>query len=204
MHQFKRGDTPVDFTIIKRKYANWDSFIGSSAHIAIGDQLYEQQDHYCAYCEIYLHDKEDGFIEHLERQRDNSKRIFDWSNMFVSCRKHDSCGIYKDDHAGNFKLADIIDPSRENPSDFFQYDLQGNILPRKNLTDVQRKRAEETIRIFNLNCPRLKSIRLKAVEAVSFFLQNSIAPNQKQIKDYLEMLPNGIDCISVYHVLLKM
>ena len=29
MHQFKRGDTPVDFTIIKRKYANWDSFIGS-------------------------------------------------------------------------------------------------------------------------------------------------------------------------------
>lgn len=103
MHKFNRGEAPVDFKIIKRKYANWDAFIGSSEHIVIGDQLYEQQDHYCAYCEIYLHDKEDGFIEHLERQRDNYKRIFDWSNMFFSCRKHDSCGIYKDDHAGNFK-----------------------------------------------------------------------------------------------------
>ena len=123
--------------------------------------------------------------------------------MFFSCHKHDSCGIYKDNQAGEFKLADIIDPSRENPEDFFQYDSQGNILPRKDLTNAQRKRAEETIRIFNLNCPRLKSIRLKAVEAVAFFLQNSIAPNPKQIKDYLEMLPNDIDCISVYRVLLK-
>lgn len=200
MHQFKRGEAPVDFRIIKQKYANWDAFIGSSEHIAIGNRLYEQQDHYCAYCEIYLHDKEDGFIEHLERQRDNSRRIFDWSNMFVSCRRHDSCGIYKDDHAGNFKLADIIDPSRENPSDFFQYDLQGNILPRKNLTDVQRKRAEETIRIFNLNCPRLANIRRKAINNVKAFLE--CMPIKEEISNFLDSLSN-VDCISVYHALLE-
>lgn len=200
MHKFNRGEAPVDFKIVKQKYANWDAFIGSSEHIAIGERLYEQQDHYCAYCEIYLHDKEDGFIEHLERQRDNSKRIFDWSNMFVSCHKHDSCGIYKDDHAGKFKFADIIDPSRENPADFFQCDSQGNILPRKNLTDVQRKRAEETIRIFNLNCPRLANIRKKAINNVNAFLE--CMPIKEEISNFLDSLSN-VDCISVYHALLE-
>ena len=200
MHQFKRGDTPVDFRIIKQKYANWDSFIGSSAHIAIGDQLYEQQDHYCAYCEIYLHDKEDGFIEHLERQRDNSKRIFDWSNMFISCRKHDSCGAYKDNQAGVFKLADIVDPSRENPSDFFQYDLQGNMHPRKDLDPSRKRKAEETIRIFNLNCPRLANIRRKAINNVNAFLE--CMPIKEEISNFLDSLSN-VDCSSVYHELLE-
>ena len=200
MHQFKRGDTPVDFRIIKQKYANWDAFIGSSEHIAIGNRLYEQQDHYCAYCEIYLHDKEDGFIEHLERQRDNSRRIFDWSNMFVSCRKHDSCGEYKDNQAGVFKLADIVDPSRENPSDFFQYDLQGNMHPRKDLDPSRKRKAEETIRIFNLNCPRLANIRRKAINNVNAFLE--CMPIKEEISNFLDSLSN-VDCISVYHELLE-
>ena len=184
MHQFTRGDTPVDFRIIKQKYANWDAFIGSSEHIAIGNRLYEQQDHYCAYCEIYLHDKEDGFIEHLERQRDNSKRIFDWSNMFVSCRK----------------LADIVDPSWENPSDFFQYDLQGNMHPRKDLDPSRKRKAEETIRIFNLNCPRLANIRRKAINNVNAFLE--CMPIKEEISNFLDSLSN-VDCISVYHELLE-
>ena len=200
MHKFKRGDTPVEFRIIKQKYANWDAFIGSSEHIAIGDQLYEQQDHYCAYCELYLHDKQDGFIEHLEKRSDNPKRTFDWTNLFFACRHLDSCGIYKDNMV--YDIHDIINPSVDDPLDFFTYDSEGFIHPKKGLSKSMKHKAEETIRVFNLNCPRLKQIRKDAASIVSYFRNDNLNPSQDAVSAFYELLGDKADCISVYHALL--
>lgn len=90
-------------------------------HAKLADALYARQDGYCAYCEIHLKNRSAGHLEYLERRSDNPKRTFDWSNLFYSCSKRDSCGKYKDNERIRFNPADIIDPSVENPLDFFVY-----------------------------------------------------------------------------------
>lgn len=130
MHHFERGQSPVDLQAIARKGINWSSFAGSHAHRIVGDALYERQHHYCAYCEVFLEQKTDGHTEHLARRSDFPQRTFDWYNLFFSCNHIDSCGRFKDNSRIQFDVNDIIDPSRENPQDFFNYDRFGHIFPR--------------------------------------------------------------------------
>lgn len=202
MHHFERGQSPVDLQAIARKGINWSSFAGSHAHRIVGDALYERQHHYCAYCEVFLEQKTDGHTEHLARRSDFPQRTFDWYNLFFSCNHIDSCGRFKDNSRIQFDVNDIIDPSRENPQDFFNYDRFGHIFPRVGLSELERRRACETIRVFNLdNSGRLCNIRQQAFQAVVTFLQCSEHPDTSTIDRFLEMV-NGGHCISVYYTLL--
>jgi len=163
VHKFIRGEEPIDMTRVQRKYGTWDKFAGSDEHKQLGTALYERQSNYCAYCTRYLKEKRDGHIEHLERRSDNSKRTFDWTNMFFSCNDPGSCGKYKDTKKVRFDPKDIVDPSVEDPSDFFCFDAVGLIRARKGTGQL---RAEETIRVFNLNAPKLVGARAAIVCAI--------------------------------------
>ena len=66
---------------------------------------------------------------------------------------------------------------------------------------AQRKRAEETIRVFNLNkSSRLRNLRRKAAVSVDSFLQNN--PTEEEINYFFSSL-GSVDCISVYYTLLN-
>lgn len=172
--------------------------MGTDEHATLADALYARQDGYCAYCEIHLNDRSDGHIEHLERRSDNAKRTFDWANLFYSCSKPDSCGKYKDNGRIRFKPADIIDPSEENPLDFFVYDANGRIVAREG---TGQRRAEETIRVFNLNCPRLHNMRGKAVMTVLYFLE--FVSDEADKDEFMQSLrEDRVDFLSVYESLL--
>lgn len=199
MHKFTRGESPVDLARLKRNYSNWESIAHSNEHAQLGDALYERQERYCAYCETQIESKRKGHIEHLERRSDTPARTFDWSNMFFSCNHHDSCGKFKDEFQPrmNFDPADIIDPSQEDPLDFFLYDLNGGISARD---EAHKTRADETIRIFNLDqSPRLSNIRRGVAETVKSMLP--YLNSEEDVTDFLNSLGN-CDCISVYYSLL--
>ena len=204
MHHFERGISPVDFKVVKIHYVNWNTFGNSHEHRLLGDTLYERQHHYCAYCETHLKQKSDGHIEHLVRRNDMPQKTFDWNNMFFSCNNDDSCGNFKDNrkNAISFDEKDIIDPSREHPQDFFSFDRFGHILPAKDLTANAKKRAEETIRVFNLNSSeRIRNLRQQAARVVAAFLQCAIIPDDASIDRFLDMVSDA-DCLSVYYSLL--
>ena len=202
MHHFERGQSPVNMHKVACHYVNWEAFANSHEHCLVGDALYERQHHYCAYCEIVLKQKTDGFIEHLARRSDFPQKTFDWSNMFFCCKHNDSCGNYKDNHKVRFDVKDIIDPSQEHPQDFFVFDRFGHISPKTDLVADDEKRAIDTIRVFNLNnSKRLLSIRQKAAKSVVCFLQIDNHPDDSAIDRFLEMVGDA-DCLSVYYSLL--
>ena len=201
MHKFSRGAPPVDMGKTQTDYSNqWDkTFLASAEHEAIGDCLYERQSHHCAYCDTRINSKENGFIEHLERRSDNPQRTFDWNNMFFSCKHPESCGYFKDGDKTkqSFVPTDIVDPSAEDPADFFVYGMNGKISARN---AASAHRADETIRVFNLNATRLTGTRANVARSVAAFLLGN--PTDDDIVEFLNSL-NDCDCPSVYYDLLK-
>lgn len=169
MRRFTRDDMPVALPALEQRAQDWEHFVAMQEHTALGDALYERQQHYCAYCETLLHAKKQGFIEHLERRRDNPARSFDWNNMFYSCKNGDSCGKFKDAqrHPVHFAPADIVDPSREDPQDFFTYDANGTIrlllpVPKDNaltMSDVKspKKLIEMALPMSDINAATIRN-----------------------------------------------
>lgn len=201
MHKFKRTEEPVPLKKLEAECRNnWDTFGKTDNHRQLGDALFEMQHHYCAYCELHLKEKKNGHIEHLERRKDNPNRAFDWKNLFFSCTKHDSCGRYKDENDVQFQVSDIVDPSIDDPADFFRYTPNGTMLPSD---AAHTKRATETIRVFNLNSTRLKSVRKGIAQTVELFLEeNAGNPSEQIISDFFKQIA-GSNCESVYYSILN-
>lgn len=195
MHKFTRGNAPIDMTRAKKKYASWEAFSQSEEHRWIGTVLHERQSKYCAYCAKYLSEKRKGHIEHLERRSDNPKRTFDWRNLFFSCNHSHSCGKYKDTNKIKFKPEDIVDPSQEDPADFFYFDANGFIFAR---SGVGEERAKETIRVFNLNAAHLVGTRRNIARAAEKLYTYS----DEELDEYLASM-SACDYLDVWYSLLR-
>lgn len=200
MHRFVRGPAPVNLTPYRGR--TWDSFAGTSDHARLGDALFALQNGYCAYCECRLASKQEGHIEHLERRSDCPSKAFDWNNLFFSCSHHDSCGKYKDEHKPKirFNRADIVDPSKENPADFFTFTTTGIIRPKADCPNTFR--ASETIRVFNLNAKHLVQQRKRACANVFGLCGEN--PSEAQVTDFLSTVHvNNWPFLLLYEVLLN-
>lgn len=121
---------------------------------AIWPRLEEMQGEFCAYCECRLIRKH---IEHFRPRDKFPAQAFDWHNLFGSCGDSSKsggwkrCGIYKDNGAGSYNANDLIKPDEDNPDDFLLFLTSGMVVPVDGLTGSALKKAEETIRVFNLN-----------------------------------------------------
>ncbi len=211
MHRFNRGNSPVDFKKVSRKYKTgkrWEDFVQNEkdSYFAIRGALYERQRRRCAYCESKIDDdgRFDGHIEHLERRADVPSRTFDWDNLFLSCNSPGSCGKFKDALKGEkrkFCVDEIVDPSKENPLKYFNFSWKGNIVPVGKATPEMKRKVEETVRIFNLNDPKLSGMRAVAYRNATDFLETT--PTDEEIEEYLKMLPDEEPCISVYYAVFQ-
>lgn len=122
----------------------------------------------CAYCEIGIKtDTEDrnAHIEHFRQRSRHPQGTFEWGNLFGSCNKQESCGDHKD-RLPPYNPSDLIKMDEENPDDFFIFVADGTIALRPDLTDRQKHRAKETLRIFNLDAEHgpLRHMRKAAVQ----------------------------------------
>jgi len=209
MHRFERGDAPVDFAKIPRKHKqNWEAFGDAEPEkkACLRNALYERQHRHCAYCEreIKSDDKvrpKGSHIDHLERRGEAAGKTFDWNNLFLSCDFKDTCGRYKDKGLKNrkFNVDDIVDPSRENPLDYFSFDEQGKIGVVEGATPEIIRKVDETIRVFNLNGSQdLLETRRWAYENAKAFHER-LQPTDEEIEEYLKDLPDDFSCISVYY-----
>lgn len=176
MHKFERGPKP---TVLSRtKSCDWDSFSRTPEHGKLGDALYEAQDEYCAYCEAHLTDKSKGHIEHLLRRAEHPESTFDWDNLFFSCNSMHSCGKFKDMHRPKivFDAANIIDPAKEDPADYFAFTMTGRIIAKNG---AGKSRANETIRVFNLNDTHLVQQRRGAGATARPYLEGDVVERRR-------------------------
>lgn len=132
---------------------------------AIWQSLRQMQNHRCAYCEIHICEtpgkNHNGHIEHFWQRRRYPQGMFEWSNLFGSCDRTDSCGRHKDNQS--YHPHNLIKMDIENPGYFLKFFPDGHVDPVENLNPKEHKRAEETIRVFNLN-GALRQIRERHVK----------------------------------------
>ena len=129
----------------------------------IWEKLNAMQGSRCAYCEVMIA-SDNRHIEHFRQRNRYPQGTFDWSNLFGSCNRKGTCGDHKD-NCGSYDHTVLIKPDQDNPDDFLVFTPDGYVSPRADLTEEQRHRATETIRIFNLNGPEgaLRQIRQREV-----------------------------------------
>lgn len=127
-------------------------------------QLETMQGRRCAYCEGDI-DTLGQHIEHFRRKSVHPALTFDWDNLFWSCDQADSCGHFKDHGAGPYNVTDLINPCCDDPDAFFIFQADGTISVRQGLSEVDQRRATETLRVFSLDAEwgRLRAMRKVAV-----------------------------------------
>lgn len=117
----------------------------------------------CAYCEGPLDDL-GRHIEHFRCKDRFPKLTFDWSNLYGSCKRDDSCGFYKDNTAAPYDVNVLIEPCQDEPDHYFKFYSDGTVRIRIGLSTAEQERAEETLRVFNLRNHRLNAMRQRAFE----------------------------------------
>lgn len=163
MHKLVRPIPPLCLSQYQHGRDNWGS-VTQDHKSEIWLKLDEMQQHRCAYCEAEIRtarENSNSHIEHLRQRRSYPQGTFVWSNIFGSCNRQDSCGKYKDD-LSPYNHQDLIKMDTEDPELFLEFLPDGNVVPAKGLNAAEEHRANETIRIFNLN-GSLRQIRKTAV-----------------------------------------
>ncbi|HBR2024960.1 TIGR02646 family protein [Klebsiella quasipneumoniae] len=116
--------------------------------------LIQMQGSFCAYCECSLERKH---VEHFRTRRRFNNLTFDWNNLFGSCGDTrikggwDRCGIYKDNGAGEYEVDLLVKPDEDIPDEYLLFLTTGRVVPAKGLNGQKLLKAQETIRVFNLN-----------------------------------------------------
>ncbi len=149
MKRLRRGAAPTCLAQYQHGRDRW-SDLSPACLEALHAQLGAMQGRLCAYCEGDLETLKQH-VEHLWPRGRYPARTFDWDNLFLSCDRDDSCGTYKDRDGKPYAPEDLLDPCHDDPDDFFRARVDGRIDVRPGLASHAQHRAQETLRVFNLN-----------------------------------------------------
>ena len=163
MHRLQRPSGPPELAEAPARGASHWNDLEPHERAAIRRALKAMQEDRCAYCEGILKDR--CHIDHFRKRSDFPRRTFDWANLYLSCNVPHHCAHHKDNLHGDDapRYDDLIDPCRDDPEDFLVFLSDGSITPREHLGDNERRRAIETIRVFQLNHPALVFARRNIV-----------------------------------------
>ncbi|MCK5716870.1 MAG: TIGR02646 family protein [Thiomargarita sp.] len=145
----------------------------------------------CAYCEKKIDETADrSNIDHFKTRNLFPNLTLDYNNLLVSCNIHGRCSNYKDK---NIKLDDynkILHPVLDNPHNFFNYLLTGEIYSKNNLSLSDKERAELTIDLFQLNHRGLIEERKKISKQLIAYKECK----QEEVVTYLLSYKSFITC----------
>lgn len=170
MQRLNRPDPPTCLSDYQHGKHHWDDVPVEEKGI-LRKALAEMQNHRCAYCEAKL---KFWHIEHFYTRHQYPQKTFDWDNLFGSCTSEEHCGDYKDKKGKPYQPADLIHPCQHSPDEFLFFAQDGTVRPRHGLSAAHRKRAEETIRVFNLDAPDLRKRRAQVIRDFEPIIQDII------------------------------
>lgn len=155
--------------------------------------LLAAQKHRCAYCERRTGDeRDDGHIEHFRKQADNPNLDMMWANMVWSCNDEKTCGKHKDkcDRPGGLRASfnpdDLIDPLIDEPDEFLLFVTDGTIQLREELDANKARRANETLRVFQLaDSAYLRKSREDAVKPYISAVTSLLSVGPELVRQYV-------------------
>jgi uncharacterized protein (TIGR02646 family) len=149
---------------------NWGDFAQDQAgYISLKEQLIDEQDGLCCYCEVGIKADQSSNIEHLKPRSKFPKSEFKYANLLASCVHGDSCNAKKQ----GWYSDKMVTPLQSNCQKRFTYTQNGQIIPVKE----SDSHAQNTIDELGLNCPRLRDRRKSIIKALEAMLTND--PNPK-------------------------
>ena len=132
--------------------------------------LVEMQGNRCAYCDCDLSkNARRAHVEHFVQQHRRKSAIFDWSNLFLSCSCEDCCGKHKDEHVGSYADEDLVKPDDVQPREYIRFTRDGRVWPKNGC-----RQGQETIRVFALDCGRLRGMRKSYLAAIAAELDDFV------------------------------
>jgi uncharacterized protein (TIGR02646 family) len=198
MKKLKRPISPKCLAHYKHGADDWNT-LNDEKNICkqeIWEKLGVMQNGFCAYCECQLKEK-NKHIEHFKRKSKNyyPKLTFEWQNLFGSCSNSSRCGDYKDrPKSDDYSPHDLIKPDEDCPSDYLLFLVTGGVSIKSKLGSKQKYRANETIRVFNLNGdPSLVNSRRNALRNVSDEIEQFyIMQDEFEIEEWQEFLKDEL------------
>jgi uncharacterized protein (TIGR02646 family) len=128
--------------------------------------LISEQGHICCYCGERIISS-DSHIEHFQPQTEYPDLELDYFNLLASCQQKIKpkeprhCGMGKGDW---FDAKLLVSPLIADCEDFFEYAVDGQILPSKELGKLAA--AAETIDRLHLNIPKLQATRSSTIDSI--------------------------------------
>jgi len=146
-HYFTLAKSRVKLPKVKNAWSE-ESIISIRAELR-EDILNREQKNLCAYCEKKISSNPNiSNIDHFKTRNLFPEKTLDYNNLLVSCNAKDRCSTLKDNNKSLLKRKEdyenTVNPTIENPNEFFDYLLSGEIVPLN-------QKAQFTIEIFNLN-----------------------------------------------------
>ncbi len=173
VHTPRRGACPpeltsnaVRWTERHQKYPNRDWATPTAKRI-LRSALREMAHGKCAYCESALEVTSFLQIDHYIAKTVEPHRVFEWGNLLPACV---ICNNAKadEDHRGA-----LLKPDDEDPEPFFWiHPDSGRLEPHPALDAAGQRRAAETIRICDLQRPKLCQKRIDMWIQVTDWLQH--------------------------------
>lgn len=166
----------------QKKPINWDVI-----HEKENKEIYEktikfilenEQINICGYTEINLTNckKHKIHIDHyIKKVFSNGKNQyhFDWNNLVVSIYDDNKeiGANHKDEIIKNIKEYDnFFNPTKDNCQAYFEYSIDGKIIPKQGLDEINLSKANKTIDVFNLNHKYLVDLRKDVLVCVKALL----------------------------------
>ncbi len=150
----------------RKKGWNWDVFKSNDpkGYEACVRQGLQEQSNECAYTGLWLGKgtKQKIHIDHFRKKGIYSGLTFVWDNLFVAAKELHCGADFKDKIVhGPKNIADATystfwSPLKPDIDKAFWYQQDGTVLPDDSLSDEDRKKAQKTIDMFNLNDSVLK------------------------------------------------
>jgi uncharacterized protein (TIGR02646 family) len=181
MYQIIKNE-PIFFTNAKKKVKS-SHFVSSAWHELGEDEkgfktklreyiLLEEQNMLCAYCEQEIEsDETSSNTDHFKKRDWCARETLEYNNLLVSCKNEFHCENIKD----KFKFTrcsefdKMVNPVIENPNNFFDYGIDGDIFAKDGLSVIDKEKAEFTIKVFELNNISLQKDRAKIGESLNFY-----------------------------------
>ncbi len=105
-------------------------------------------------------------IEHILSKSLNPELTFEYTNLMLSCIKDGrvedstdtnpvSCGHSPLKKINAYDEELFIKPTELNVKKYFSFEVNGKVIAKVGLNDLETQRVEHTINVLNLNCNRL-------------------------------------------------
>jgi len=163
MRAYRKHQPPAELGAWQANVHDWRDFAQDAAsYTTVKAALMAEQQQLCCYCEWSLV-REPCHIEHLQPRHGpdgDSSRTFEYTNLACSCNGGSGTNRHCGHHKGDvYDRVRFIIPSAENSDRLLVYTMEGHVGSASNLNAADQERGRYTIRVLNLDCPRLANMR---------------------------------------------